>query len=373
MRVFCGLADKNFKGYGRSRGLRMRYSRMGMRALFKAASAAVATFLLGSALSVSAFAEPLNEGQPTDKAMGWQPAATLFKVKVEHFYDYGLFPVITVISLLVLALLAWIVFRYNKKSNPVPARFSHNTLIEIIWTLGPVIILVVIAIFSLSLLKYENDMPTPDVVVKATGNQWFWTYDYPELGVTDVESRILPDALDIKKAKAANIPYLLEVDNKLVVPVNRVVHVEVTGADVIHSFTVPAFGFKIDAVPGRLNNTWFKATRIGTFYGQCSELCGKDHAYMPIEVQVVSDANFDAYIIKAGGKTRAMLAADAAASAAASAASASDAAAASAAAASGAPADASASGSAAAPVAGAPAAATGTTSSASAAAAAPAN
>ena len=323
--------------------------------------------MLGSALSVSAFAETLKDGQPTDKAMGWQPAATLFKVKVEHFYDYGLLPLITVISLFVLGLLAWIVFRYNKKSNPVAARFSHNTFIEIIWTVVPVIILVVVAIFSLSLLKYDNDMPTPDVVIKATGNQWFWTYDYPELGVTDVESRILPDALDIQKAKAANIPYLLEVDNKLVVPVNRVVHVEVTGADVIHSFTVPAFGFKIDAVPGRLNNTWFKATRTGTFYGQCSELCGKDHAYMPIEVQVVTDAEFDAYIIKAGGKTRAMLAADAAASASATAASASEAANASLAAAA-TPADTvSASASA-----GAAPAAAGTTSSASAAAAAPA-
>ena len=298
----------------------MKLGRMGLYGHSKAVSAGVMTFLLGSALSVAAFAEDtkLNEGQPTDKAMGWQPAATLFKVKVEHFYDYGLFPLITVISLFVLALLAWIVIRYNKKSNPVPARFSHNTLIEIIWTAVPVLILVVVAIFSLSLLKYENDMPTPDVVIKATGNQWFWTYDYPELGVSDIESRILPDALDMKKAEAAHIPYLLEVDNKLVVPVNRVVHVQTTGADVIHSFTVPAFGFKIDAVPGRLNNTWFKATRIGTFYGQCSELCGKDHAYMPIEVEVVSDADFDAFIIKNGGKTKAMIAADAASAAAAS-------------------------------------------------------
>ena len=183
----------------------MKLGRMGLYGLTKAVSAGVITFLLGSALSVAAFAEDvkLNDGQPTDKAMGWQPAASLFKVKVEHFYDYMLFPIITVISLLVLGLLAWIVIRYNKKSNPVPARFSHNTLIEIIWTAGPVLILVVIAIFSLSLLKYDNDMPTPDVVIKATGNQWFWTYDYPELGVSDVESRILPDALDIKKAAAA--------------------------------------------------------------------------------------------------------------------------------------------------------------------------
>jgi cytochrome c oxidase subunit 2 len=250
--------------------------------------------------------------------MGWQPAGSALKRQAEWFYDDMLLPIIVAICVLVAGLLLWIMIRYNKKANPVPAKFSHNTLIEIIWTVVPVLILVVIAIFSLGLLRDFNDMPKPDVVVKATGNQWFWTYDYPELGVTDIESRLREDAKDIKTAHAAGIPYLLEVDNVLVVPVNKVVHVQVTGADVIHSFTVPAFGFKIDAVPGRLNNTWFKAEKIGTYYGQCSELCGKDHAYMPIEVKVVSDADFDAFIIKNGGKTRAMIAADAAASAAAS-------------------------------------------------------
>jgi cytochrome c oxidase subunit 2 len=249
--------------------------------------------------------------------MGWQPAGSALKRQTEIFYNWGLFPLIAAICLLVGGLLLWIMIRYNKKANPVPARFSHNTLVEIIWTLVPVLILVVVAIFSLGLLRDYNDMPKPDVVVKATGNQWFWTYDYPELGVTDIESRLREDAKDIKTAKAAGIPYLLEVDNVLVVPVNKVIHVQTTGADVIHSFTVPAFGFKIDAVPGRLNNTWFKAEKIGTYYGQCSELCGKDHAYMPIEVKVVSDADFDAFIIKNGGKTRAMIASEAAASAAA--------------------------------------------------------
>ncbi|MGN6208234.1 cytochrome c oxidase subunit II [Asticcacaulis sp.] len=267
-------------------------------------------------MSVSAFAEDVM-GQPTDKAMGWQPAGSALKRQTEWFYNDLLFPIIVAICLLVAGLLLWIMVRYNKKANPVPAKFSHNTLIEIIWTVIPVLILVVIAIYSLSLLRDYNDMPKPDVVVKATGNQWFWTYDYPELGVTDIESRLREDAKDIKTAKAAGIPYLLEVDNVLVVPVNKVIHVQTTGADVIHSFTVPAFGFKIDAIPGRLNNTWFKAEKIGTYYGQCSELCGKDHAYMPIEVKVVSDADFDAFIIKNGGKTRAMIASEAAASAAA--------------------------------------------------------
>lgn len=268
-------------------------------------------------MSASAFAKDVM-GLPTDKAMGWQPAGSALKRQTEIFYNLGLFPLITVICVLVGVLLLWVMIRYNRKTNPVPAKFSHNTFIEIVWTLVPVVILVVVAVFSLGLLRDFNDMPKPDVVVKATGNQWFWTYDYPELGVTDIESRLREDAKDIKTAHAAGIPYLLEVDNVLVVPVNKVVHVQVTGADVIHSFTVPAFGFKIDAVPGRLNNTWFKAEKIGTYYGQCSELCGKDHAYMPIEVKVVSDADFDAFIIKNGGKTRAMIAADAAASAAAS-------------------------------------------------------
>ena len=289
---------------------------MGMVRLFRMASAAVATFVTGAALAAVAFAGD-NVGQPTDKAMGWQPGVTVLKDHTIWFYNWILFPVITVISLFVLALLLWIIVRYNKRANPVAAKFSHNTLIEIIWTALPVAILVVIACFSLGLLKEYNDMPTPDVLVKATGNQWYWTYDYPELDVSGIDSKLLDDARDLKKAHADHVPYLLEVDNKLVVPVNRVVHVEVTGSDVIHSFTVPAFGIKIDAIPGRLNNTWFKATRIGTYYGQCSELCGQDHAYMPIEVKVVSDADFDAFIIAQGGKTKAMLAADAAASQAA--------------------------------------------------------
>jgi cytochrome c oxidase subunit 2 len=290
------------------------------RGLLKATVGAVATVALSAAVSASAFADEVKQtlGQPTDKAMGWQLPGSALKRQTEWFYNDLLFPIIVGICLLVLLLLVWIVIRYNQKANPVPAKFSHNTFVEIVWTVVPVLILVYIAIFSLGLLRDYNNMPKPDVVVKATGNQWFWTYDYPELGVTDIESRLREDAKDIKTAHAAGIPYLLEVDNVLVVPVNKVIHVQTTGADVIHSFTVPAFGFKIDAVPGRLNNTWFKAEKIGTFYGQCSELCGKDHAYMPIEVKVVSDADFDAFIIKNGGKTRAMIAAEAASAASAS-------------------------------------------------------
>jgi cytochrome c oxidase subunit II len=291
--------------------------RMRNRGLFgaKGLTGAVSGAAMWLAATAALAAKPVNYGQPTDGQMGLQPGVTELKHDVTWFYNGLLFPIITVICLLVLGLLLWIVLRYNRKANPNPAKFSHNTLIEVIWTVVPVLILVVIACFSLPLLKKFNDMPTPDVVVKATGNQWFWTYDYPELGVTDVEARLLPEATDIQKAKAAGVLYLLSTDNKLVIPVNKVIHVQTTSADVIHAFAVPAFGVKVDAVPGRLNNLWFKAERIGTYYGQCSELCGKDHAYMPIEVQVVSEADFDAYIIKAGGKTRAMLAAEAAAAA----------------------------------------------------------
>ncbi len=289
---------------------------MGAGRLFRTA-ASVATLVAGAAWAAAAFAQD-KLGQPTDKAMGWQPSATSLKVHTEWFYNDILFPVITVISLFVLALLIWIVVRYNKRANPTAAKFSHNTLIEIVWTAVPVAILVVIAVFSLSLLKEYNDMPTPDVVVKATGNQWYWTYDYPELAVTGIDSKLRDDARDIAKAHAAGIPYLLETDNQLVIPVGKVIHIETTATDVIHSWTVPAFGPKIDAIPGRLNNGWFRVDKVGTYYGQCSELCGQDHAYMPIEVKVVTPEEFDAYIIAQGGKTKAMQAADAASAAAAS-------------------------------------------------------
>ena len=275
---------------------------------------AIAAAVVALAIPAIALAGDLV-GQPTDKSMAWQPAATSLKGETIWFYNVILFPVITIISVFVFLLLVWIVVRYNKRANPTPAKFSHNTAVEVAWTVIPVIILVVIAFFSLSLLRDYNDMPTPDVVVKATGNQWYWTYDYPELGVSDVESRLLPDAQDLTKAHAKGIPYLLETDNQMVLPVNAVVHIETTGSDVIHSWTVPAFGVKIDAIPGRLNNGWFKVDKVGTYYGQCSELCGKDHGFMPIEVKVVSQADFDAWTVKNGGKTKAMLAADAAASA----------------------------------------------------------
>jgi cytochrome c oxidase subunit 2 len=180
----------------------------------------------------------------------------------------------------------------------VPSKVSHNTLLEVAWTIIPVIILVVIAIPSFRLLYYEAEIPPPDLTIKAIGKQWFWTYEYPQNGDFQFDSLGLSDAAAAK----AGEPRLLGVDNVLVVPVNKVVRVQTTGADVIHSWALPAFGVKMDAVPGRLNETWFKAIKEGVYYGQCSELCGARHAYMPIEVKVVSQAAFEQWAVAAKKK-----------------------------------------------------------------------
>ena len=201
------------------------------------------------------------------------------------------------ISAFVLALLLIIIVRFNARANPTPSRTTHNTPIEIAWTIVPVIILAAIAVPSFRLLFVELDVPHPDLTIKATGKQWFWSYSYPDNGNFEFDS-LMVQTKDLKPGQ----PRLLTVDNEMVVPVNKVVHVLVTGADVIHSFTVPSFGIRIDAVPGRMNETWFKATTTGMFYGQCSELCGKDHSFMPIAVRVVSESDFNAWVAQAKQK-----------------------------------------------------------------------
>ncbi len=195
-------------------------------------------------------------------------------------------------------LLVIVVVRFNKRANPTPAKWSHNTPIEVAWTLLPVLILVGISIFSFRLLFAYNDMPKPDVTIKATGYQWYWGYEYPDQEIGEFVSNILPE----DQARAANKPFRLAATEPMVVPVNKVVRVQVTGADVIHAFAVASFGIIVDAVPGRLNETWFKADRIGIYYGNCRELCGIDHAFMPIEVHVVSQADYDAWVVRKGGK-----------------------------------------------------------------------
>jgi cytochrome c oxidase subunit 2 len=234
------------------------------------------------AASGAAYAEL---GQPAPWEFRLQEAASPVMENITWFHNF-LTVMIFVITLFVLALLVTVVIKFNARANPVPSRTTHNTLIEVAWTLIPVLILVSIAVPSFRLLFLELDIPKADLTIKATGKQWYWSYAYPDNGKFEFDSLLAQDKQ----------PRLLGVDNEMVVPVNKIVRVETTGADVIHSFAVPAFGIKIDAIPGRLNETWFKATKTGMFYGQCSELCGKDHAFMPIAVRVVSDQEFASWV-----------------------------------------------------------------------------
>jgi cytochrome c oxidase subunit 2 len=258
----------------RGRGMFLRKSGIG---------AAVAALM---AFTAPAMALPYNY------QMGFQPPASPVMDQIEDFHRL-LFYIIVAVCLFVLALLVWIVVKYRAGANAVPSKVHHNTLLEVAWTLIPVIILVFIAVPSFRLLYFEAEIPTPDVHIKAIGKQWFWTYEYPgsAAGFT-FDSLGLSDADAAKAGK----PRLLGTDNAIYVPVNKVVEVETAGADVIHSWAMPQMGVKMDAVPGRLNHTWFKATQTGVFYGQCSELCGAKHAYMPIELHVVSDAEYAAWL-----------------------------------------------------------------------------
>jgi cytochrome c oxidase subunit 2 len=224
-------------------------------------------------------------GQPAPWEFKLQEAGSPVMENITSFHNL-LLAIITVITLFVLALLIIVVVKFNSRANPVASRTTHNTLIEVAWTLIPVLILVAIAVPSFRLLFLELDVPKADLTIKATGKQWYWSYAYPDNGKFEFDSLLAQDKQ----------PRLLGVDNEMVVPVNKVVRIQTTGADVIHSFAVPAFGIKIDSIPGRLNETWFKATKTGMFYGQCSELCGKDHAFMPIAVRVVNDQEFASWV-----------------------------------------------------------------------------
>jgi cytochrome c oxidase subunit II len=234
-------------------------------------------------------------GQPHPWQLGLQAGATPVMDDIIWFHDLLLW-IIAAIAAFVLALLVIVIVKFNARSNPTPSRTTHNTTIEVAWTVVPVLILVAIVVPSFRLLFYQLNTPQADLTVKATGKQWFWSYSYPD-------SKFEFDSLMVaEKDLKAGQPRLLTVDNEMVVPVNKIVRVLTTGADVIHSWAVPSFGVKIDAVPGRLNETWFKAEREGTYYGQCSELCGRDHAFMPIVVRVVSDKDYTAWLDQAKKK-----------------------------------------------------------------------
>lgn len=254
-----------------------------VRPLFAAGVAALV-------MTGAASAQSAQSGQPADWQMGLQQAATPVMEQVVWFHSFLLW-IITAITAFVLLLLVMVIVKFNSKANPTPSRTTHNTLLEVAWTVMPVVILVVIAVPSFRILFHQVNTPQADLTVKATGKQWYWSYAYPDNGAFEFDSLMLQD-----NERKDGQPRLLAVDNDMVVPVNKVVRVQTTAADVIHAFAVPSFGIKIDAIPGRLNETWFKATKEGVYYGQCSELCGKDHAFMPIAVRVVSEQAFAAWV-----------------------------------------------------------------------------
>jgi len=253
--------------------------------------------LAGIAATIAALLASLGtalaDGVPTDWQIGMQEAVTPVMQDIVSFHDFLLW-VIAFIAGFVLILLLIIIVRFNARANPTPSRTTHNTFLEVVWTIVPVVVLTIIAVPSFRLLFVELDVPKPDLTVKVTGKQWFWTYAYPDSGNFQFDSVMIADK-DLKPGQLR----LLAVNNEMVVPVNEVVHVLVTGADVIHSFNVPAFGIRIDAIPGRINDTWFKATAEGTYYGECSELCGENHSFMPIAVHVVSQADFNTWLTQA--------------------------------------------------------------------------
>jgi len=252
----------------------------------------VASAALGLPVMLMGTVAHAGLGQPSPWQIGLQKSASPVMDQIVRFHT-GLLVIITLITIFVLGLLVAVIVKFNARANPTASKTTHHTLLEVAWTVVPVAILVGIAVPSFRLLFVQQDIPPSDLTVKATGKQWYWSYSYPD-SKFEFDSIMLQDADRLKMQPPP--PRLLGVDNAMVVPVNKVVRVQVIGADVIHAFTVPSFGFKIDAIPGRLNETWFKATREGIYYGQCSELCGKDHAFMPIEVRVVSEQAFTAWL-----------------------------------------------------------------------------
>jgi cytochrome c oxidase subunit II len=249
------------------------------------------TMLLAAAPFALSGAAYAKEGQPAPWQLGFQPAASPIMEQITSFHTYVTI-IITVIALFVLGLLVYVMSRFNEKRHPDPSRTTHNTALEIAWTIIPVLILVAIAIPSFRLLFAQYDIPKADLTITATGSQWYWTYEYPDEGIT-FDSIMVQDA-DLKEGQ----PRLLTVDREVVVPVGKNVVVGVKSNDVIHDWAMPSFGVKLDAVPGRLQTTWFRAEREGIFYGQCSELCGRNHAFMPIAVRVVSEAEYAEWLAK---------------------------------------------------------------------------
>lgn len=259
--------------------------------MFARAVAAAAVLATASGAAVA------GTGAPSPWQMDLQGMVTETGRGVADFH-YWLLWIITAISLFVLVLIVAIVIRFNERKNPIPARTTHNTLLEVAWTIVPVLILIGIAIPSFRILREQLVIPPHDIVVKATGNSWYWNYEYPaDQGGFRFDSNMV-DEKDLRPGQ----PRLLTVDNEMVVPIGKVVRLQVTAADVMHNFAVPSLGQRLDAIPGRLNETWFRADQEGVYYGQCSELCGNGHPYMPITVRVVSEQQYQAWLAEAKQK-----------------------------------------------------------------------
>jgi cytochrome c oxidase subunit II len=270
----------------------MRIESVGHRAAVRLATTGLALALGGTAATAA------GTGLPEPWQIAMQNPVTEVARDV-HLFHTWLVWIITVISLLVLALLIAVVIKFNERANPVPTRTTHHTVLEIAWTVVPVLILVAIAIPSFRLLREQLIIPPADITVKTTGHSWYWSYEYPQDqgGGFRFDSNMV-EAKDLKPRQ----PRLLAVDNDMVVPVNKTVRLQVTAADVLHAFALPSFSLKLDAVPGRLNETWFRAEREGIYYGQCSELCGNGHPYMPIAIRVVSEEQYAAWLAEAKQK-----------------------------------------------------------------------
>ena len=265
----------------------------------------IALAALAMLASGPALATPEGAGKPVDAGTGFQTPVTPVMENI-LWLDNFLHIIMAIIVIFVTALLLIVIFKFGRKKNPTPATWTHNTTLEVAWTAIPVLILVVIAVPSLRLLFQQLDVPPADLTIKVTGKQWAWEYEYPDEkisfeaymiggGKAEIDDEV---RAELKEAGYNEDEFLLATDTRVVVPVNAVVHVLVTATDVIHAWTIPSFGSKIDAMPGRINETWFKATEIGTYFGQCSELCGKDHSYMPIVVEVVSVEDYDEWVLK---------------------------------------------------------------------------
>lgn len=255
-------------------------SSLGLAALFS-------VLMLGTALA----------GQPTPGGIMMQDAASPSAERIHEFHHMMIY-LITAIVIFVLGLLIFVVLRFNRRANPTPSTTTHHVMLEILWTVLPVVILIIVAIPSFKLLYYVDRTEHPDMSLKVTGYQWYWGYEYPDHGGVNFMSYMIPDAeIDAEKGQVR----LLSTDNPIVLPVGKNIQIDLTAADVIHSWAVPALGVKTDTVPGRLNSTWLRINKPGTYFGQCSELCGKDHAYMPIEIKAVSEEEFEQWVLAQGG------------------------------------------------------------------------